>query len=337
MKYYHVRIYTQQDPDNKWEWVQDLSREKLENLIIVPYRVGRHITINGRTVRVEDLRRITLEQTDGPWETTHDASTDVTNEFITSSPGSDTGTGAAAVSDCRPLPGARKVFVVHGRNELAREALYSFLRSIGLDPLEWSAAVQATGTSTPYIGDILNAAFSHAHAVIVLFTPDDEACLKQQFRHDNDLPHELEPTGQARPNVLFEAGMAIGRDFRRTILVEVGTVRPFSDIGGLHILRIDDTSQRRQQLAQRLATAGCPVKLDGVDWHTAGDFAAALKLAQASLDSAATITNGAARRDTETSSDYRRIAHRDSKVVAESIHEREDQAFINAVTDFDDS
>jgi predicted nucleotide-binding protein len=30
----------------------------------------------------------------------------------------------------------RKVFVIHGRNELARKALFDFLRSIGLDPIE---------------------------------------------------------------------------------------------------------------------------------------------------------------------------------------------------------
>jgi hypothetical protein len=39
---------------------------------------------------------------------------------------------------------------------------------------------------------------------------------------------------------------------------------------------MDDSSQRRQELAQRLESAGCPVNLDGIDWHTAGDFDAAL-------------------------------------------------------------
>ena len=33
---------------------------------------------------------------------------------------------------------------------------------------------------------------------------------------------------------------------------------------------------------------------------------------------------------------YRRVAHRDSKAVGESVREREDQAFINAITDFDE-
>ena len=43
------------------------------------------------------------------------------------------------------LSRARKVFVVHGRNGAARTAMFAFLRAIGLDPIEWSVAVQMTG------------------------------------------------------------------------------------------------------------------------------------------------------------------------------------------------
>ena len=168
--------------------------------------------------------------------------------------------------------GTNEVFVVHGRNAEARKALFEFLRSIGLHPLEWSEAVDATGKPAPYVGDILDSVFSRAHAVIVLFTPDDEARLREQFRSDNDPPYEAELTGQARPNVLFEAGVAMARHQDRTILVELGALRPFSDIAGRHAVRMDNSSQRRQELAQRLEAAGCPVSLRGTDWYTAGDF-----------------------------------------------------------------
>ncbi|MCY4415359.1 MAG: nucleotide-binding protein [Chloroflexi bacterium] len=169
-----------------------------------------------------------------------------------------------------------QAFVVHGRNQKARDAMFTFLRTIGLHPLEWNEAVRATGKPMPYIGEILDAAFAQAGAVVVLMTPDDEARLNEPFRSPNDPPHETELTGQARPNVLFEAGMAMGRNAERTILVELGTLRPFSDVAGLHVIRMDNSSQRRQELAQRLESAGCPVNLEGVDWHTAGDFDTAL-------------------------------------------------------------
>lgn len=170
----------------------------------------------------------------------------------------------------------RKVFVVHGRNLKARDALFTFLRSIDLHPLEWSEIVAATGKGAPYIGEILDKAFSQAQAVVVLMTPDDEGRLREPFMKSEDPSYETELTQQSRLNVLFEAGMAIGRFPNRTILVELGFLRPFSDIGGRHVIKLDDTTEKRQELAHRLRTAGCQVNLSGTDWHTAGAFEASI-------------------------------------------------------------
>jgi len=166
----------------------------------------------------------------------------------------------------------RAVFVVHGRNLDARNSLFRFLRSIGIRPLEWSQAIQLTGKASPFIGEILDVAFSQAQAVVVLMTPDDVAQLQEPYRSESDPPYEAQLTGQARPNVLFEAGMAMGRNPDRTIIVELGTLRPFSDIAGRHTIRLSNGSAARQELAQRLETAGCSVDLTGRDWHTEGDF-----------------------------------------------------------------
>ena len=166
----------------------------------------------------------------------------------------------------------RRVFVVHGRNEPARLAMFSFLRSIGLKPIEWSQAVAATGEASPYIGTVLDGAFDAAQAVVVLMTPDEIAYLRDECSSDESDP-EREPSAQARPNVLFEAGMAMGRDPTRTVLVELGATRPFSDIAGRHTLRMADKPECRKQLAQRLKTAGCAVDISGDDWLKSGDFA----------------------------------------------------------------
>ena len=182
--------------------------------------------------------------------------------------------------DIHPATDAREVFVIHGRNEPARKAMFDLLRALGLHPLEWSELVAATGQGAPYVGDVLDAAFSRAHAVVVLMTPDDEVRLREQFRQDNE-PEEAELKGQARPNVLFEAGRAFGRHAHRTILVEIGNLRPFSDVVGRHAIRLDDSAESRYEIALRLKTAGCPVNMDGRDWFTTGDFAAAIKLAEA--------------------------------------------------------
>jgi predicted nucleotide-binding protein len=162
----------------------------------------------------------------------------------------------------------KRVFVIHGRNERARKALFAFLRALSLEPLEWSHAVSLTRKASPYVGDVLDVAFQRAQAVIALFTGDDEARLRKEYAGSHGEP--LVP--QARPNVLFEAGMAMGRDPRRTIFVELGEVRAFSDTGGRHVIRLDDSLKMRQQLAQRLKDARCDVDMVGTDWHDAGNF-----------------------------------------------------------------
>ena len=171
----------------------------------------------------------------------------------------------------RPTDPIHRVFVVYGRNESARSAMFAFLRAIGLYPIEWSRAVEMTGEGSPYIGQVLDTAFKSAQAIVVLLTPDDTAYLRAEYASGSDDP-ESEPKGQARPNVLFEAGMAMGRDTKRTVLVEMGDLRPFTDIGGRYAVQINNSAERRNELARRLKSAGCPVDLNGSDWLNAGDF-----------------------------------------------------------------
>lgn len=166
------------------------------------------------------------------------------------------------------------VFVVHGRDEKAKRELFTFLRALALQPIEWVQAIKRTGEATPYVGAILDAAFHDAAAVVVLLTPDDEARLRKQFKKAGDAVYEARLTGQARANVLFEAGMAFGRNPDSTVLVQLGDVRQFSDVAGRHIVRLGNDPASRLELATKLANAGCNVNTSGEDWLTAGDFRA---------------------------------------------------------------
>lgn len=182
---------------------------------------------------------------------------------------------SSAMRETKPSD-PRKVFVVYGRNEKARKAIFAFLRSIGLDPQDWSQWVEATRQGSPYTGEVLKKGFREAQAFVVLMTPDDEARLREPLRTANEDPHEINLTPQPRPNVIYEAGMAMGIAEDRTILIELGRLRPISDFFGRNIIRMDNTPQRRKDLAHRLGTAGCPIDLTG-DWLDAGDFDAALE------------------------------------------------------------
>jgi predicted nucleotide-binding protein len=170
------------------------------------------------------------------------------------------------------------VFVVYGRNELARAAIFEFLAELGLEPLSWDKLLATTGDAAPYVGQVLDAGFAIAQAVLVLLTPDDEARLRPAFVGDRDPAYETDLTPQARPNVLFEAGMAHVSHPGRTILVELGILRPFSDVAGRHVVHLNDSLEQRRALVERLRTAGCPVNADG-NWRHAGNFTAALATA----------------------------------------------------------
>lgn len=171
----------------------------------------------------------------------------------------------------------KKVFVVHGRNAKANKAMFDFLRSIGLEPIEWGQAIAMTGKGSPYIGEVLEHAFKQARAVVVLFTGDDHAKLDDRLLGIDETSEPLQ--SQPRPNVLFEAGMAFGVHADRTILVELGPLRGLSDIAGRHAIRLSNGPESRAALVARLKRAGCVVDTDGkTDWYSTGDFDGAVLL-----------------------------------------------------------
>lgn len=164
------------------------------------------------------------------------------------------------------------VFVVHGRDNDAKNAMFTFLRAVGIKPIEWTTAVGMSNKAAPYIGEILNAAFSRARAILVLMTPDDLTQLRPDLLLPNDKPYERVLTGQSRPNVLFEAGMAFATHPDRTVIVQIGYGREFSDVAGRHVVHMSNEYPKRQELATKLANAGCDVDTTGTDWVKAGDF-----------------------------------------------------------------
>jgi predicted nucleotide-binding protein len=164
------------------------------------------------------------------------------------------------------------VMVVHGRDNAARDAMFIFLRTISLQPIEWAQALKGTKKGAPSVGEVVVEAFRQAAAVVVLLTPDDEARLRTKYRKRNEPEYERRLTGQPRPNVLFEAGRAFGSHPDSTILVQFGSVRPFSDTAGLHVVHMNSRPECRRDLANRLESAGCAVNVAGTDWLTAGNF-----------------------------------------------------------------
>lgn len=164
------------------------------------------------------------------------------------------------------------VFVVHGRNGPLRDSLFAFLRALGLSPLEWTTALKATKSGTPTIMEVIEVMMTKSHGVVVLLTPDDLVHLKPQLQKRNEKRDEREERGQARPNVLFEAGIAMGSRPKETVLVQVGDVKGFTDVGGIHVTQLDNSPEARNELAQKLDAANLIVNTSGSDWLKQGDF-----------------------------------------------------------------
>jgi Predicted nucleotide-binding protein containing TIR -like domain len=179
----------------------------------------------------------------------------------------------AAAAKSAPKWRRDKVFVVHGRDGAIRDSMFAFLRAVNLDPIEWGEAVKATGKPMPYIAETLEALLAGAAAVVVVLTPDDEVVLKPRLQAEDDPEEEKKPMGQARPNVLFEGGMALGRHPEKTVFVSVGRVKSFTDVGGLLITRLNDTAAKRSEFVEKLRATGADPKTEGrTDWYKVGKF-----------------------------------------------------------------
>ena len=271
----------------------DLRESQLEEMVLKPYHDGTPMQIQGKTILLDDITGFKITRTSessaniaqknnlssidpdfSPLSTERsriaESGEDVTAEFITVPPGSNKFDKKEAKGNLKT--DARKVFVVHGRDVNLSKSIFSFLESIGLDPIEWSEAIKGTGKATPYIGEVLEYAFSAARAIVVMMTPDDLAYLKPELRKEDDEEYEKVLTPQARPNVLFEAGMSMEKSPDRTVIIEVGKLRPFSDLSGRHVIRMSGSIDDRKEIAYRLKNAGCAVNTSGNEWKTVGDF-----------------------------------------------------------------
>lgn len=205
----------------------------------------------------------------------------------------------------------RKVAVMYGRDLSARNAVVDLLRRLGLDPLEWSDLVKLTENAAPYNGEAVSAAFAEAQAVVVVLTPDDVGFLHPDLLENRDGEDDRKPTGQARLNVILEAGMALQSHPRRTVLVEIGHTRAISDLAGRSTVRLDGQPRTLNDLATRLARAGCPVSRDGSDWLEGSAFAElAAHTRKSPIDGA---TSGAGDAD---SRERIRAAHRQARHLA---------------------
>lgn len=209
---------------------------------------GRYILNYAETVENPDLLRDCLQHAGCILNDTEPSSSSQDN--------------TAAISIVDP----KSVFVVYGRNITVMKEMFAFLRSLDLSPMRWYESIRRTKLGAPYTGTVVAAGMKDAQAVLVLLTGDDEVRSKKT---GSEVERIVYP--QARPNVLFEAGMAFSKYKKRIILVQVGKVRPCPALHGRNMVNLNNRPGPRWDLMQRLDIVGCPVNFHG-KWNTTGNF-----------------------------------------------------------------
>ena len=138
-----------------------------------------------------------------------------------------------------------KVFLIHGRDEGARNTVARFLGQLRLEPV--ILAEQASQGKT-----IIEKFESHAQVgfAIALLTPDDAGSLS----------NEDTPRPRARQNVIFELGFFIGRLGRDRVcaLTKGKVVEIPSDYSGVEYIPLDDGGWKLG-LVKELQAAGFTV------------------------------------------------------------------------------
>ena len=155
----------------------------------------------------------------------------------------------------------RKVFIVHGHDELAKESIARFVGNLEFEPVVLS---EQASVSRPLIEKFEDHANEIVYA-IVLVTPDDVGAARADvsstvYGSAEEAISALEP--RARQNVILELGFFYGKLGRNQVCaLSSGTVKRPSDIGGVAYVDMD-AGDWRLNLAKEMKYAGLEVDLN---------------------------------------------------------------------------
>ena len=145
----------------------------------------------------------------------------------------------------------QKVFLVHGYDEEAKNAVVLWLRELGLRPIVLRDQPDAGRAILEKLEDYARVGFA-----IALLTPDDFGG-SQQTLQDTKL--------RARQNVIFELGYCIGKLGRRRVcMLYKDCVEIPSDYHGVLYIAMDQSGAWKPHLARELQNAGLHIDLNSL-------------------------------------------------------------------------
>jgi predicted nucleotide-binding protein len=153
------------------------------------------------------------------------------------------------LAGAKPSQPSRKVFLVHGHDEAAKEATARFLKALDFEPIVLHEQPNGGRTLIEKFEKYSDVAFA-----VVLLTPDDTASSKKKPTETHD---------RARQNVVFELGFFIGKLGRANVCPLLkGDVEQPSDYDGVAYVKMDPGDGWKLSLAREIKAAGLAVDGD---------------------------------------------------------------------------
>jgi predicted nucleotide-binding protein len=141
-----------------------------------------------------------------------------------------------------------KVFIVHGRDNLAKAETARFIEKLGFSAIILHEQASSGKTIIEKIEEHTNVGFA-----VVLYTPCDIG----------GLADEEKKRSRARQNVVFEHGYLIGKLGRKNVCALVkGDIETPNDISGVVYVTFDNNGAWQTSVAQELRSAGYPVDMN---------------------------------------------------------------------------
>ena len=139
----------------------------------------------------------------------------------------------------------RKVFIVHGRDNEAKQEVSRFIETLGLEAIILHEQANAGMTIIEKIEHYSN----DADFALVLYT----ACDHGRGVHESNIP----PKNRARQNVVFEHGYLMAKLGRENVCSLVkGNIETPNDISGVVYVALDEYGAWKNEVAKELKACG---------------------------------------------------------------------------------
>ena len=263
MTYYHVLIVTNEFSSRYCELDKtDLSEIKEE--IIIPYLKGEQFMFNGYFFEKAEVERILIKESAYTSKMYADAMNKAYSDdpiyftrgdIVSDEDKYTTDITRRILKECKSLiheaAPKSKVFIVHGHDGEAKQAVARFIEKLGLEAIILHEQASSGKTIIEKIEANSNVGFA-----IVLYTPCDLGRSKEG-------KDQLEP--RARQNVVFEHGYLIGKIGRKNVCALVkGNIETPTDISGVVYIKMDEGDGWKYGVAKEMKACGYEVDLNKI-------------------------------------------------------------------------